>query len=119
VPQAAHVHVDEIGGWNEIVVLDLLEQHLAGQQLVGSLHHIFKQAKFARQELDLAAATFAVRSIRSSSKAPTRKLVGRILAGRRSKASKPGDELDERKRWVFADSCGCFYSKKCKKSLCG
>jgi hypothetical protein len=21
--------------------------------------------------------------------------------------------------WVFADSCGCFYSKKCKKSLCG
>src|SRR6516164_10472016 len=57
-PQPTHVHVNEIALRHEFIVPDLLEQHGASQQLILSTHHVFKQAKLARQQIDRAIATF-------------------------------------------------------------
>ena len=50
------MHVDKIGRRNEFVIPDFLEQHRPCQHLVAPLHHIFQQAKLARQEVDHAIA---------------------------------------------------------------
>src|SRR6516164_9284680 len=57
-PQPAHVHINEIALRHEFIVPDLLEQHGAGQQLILSAHHVFKQAKLARQQVDRAVSAF-------------------------------------------------------------
>jgi hypothetical protein len=57
VPQSAHVHIDQIGrGRDELVVPDLFEQHCTGQQLITSPHHVFEEAEFAWQQIDLSLA---------------------------------------------------------------
>src|SRR6516225_11836229 len=55
-PQPTHVHVNKIAVRHEFIIPDLLEQHGASQQLVLSAHHVFKQAKLARQQVDWAVA---------------------------------------------------------------
>src|SRR6185369_1042000 len=54
VAEAAHMHVDKIGGGNEFVIPDLLEQHGPGQQLFTAAHHVFQEAKLAREQIDCA-----------------------------------------------------------------
>src|SRR3979490_88604 len=55
-PQPAHMHVDEVGLWDEFVFPCLFEQHGARQRLVLPAHHILEQAEFPRQQLDGAVA---------------------------------------------------------------
>src|SRR6516165_11849131 len=57
-PQPAHVHVNEIALWHEFIVPDFLEKHGPGQQLILSAHHVLKQPKLARQQVDRADAAF-------------------------------------------------------------
>src|ERR1700693_1883 len=57
VPQPAHVNVDEVGLGHELVVPDLFQQHGARQHLVFAAHHVFQQAKFARQQINHSLAT--------------------------------------------------------------
>src|SRR5438270_6524348 len=54
--QAAHVYVNKVGRRNEFVIPDLLQKHGSRQQLIAPLHHIFKQAKLARQQIDRTVA---------------------------------------------------------------
>src|SRR5882672_2648488 len=56
VPQPAHVDVHEIGLRNELVLPHFLEEHGAREDLVLPLHHVFEQAKLARQQIDGAIA---------------------------------------------------------------
>src|SRR5712671_1951345 len=56
VPQPAHMHVDEVGLWDELVFPHLFEQHCARQRLVLATHHILEQAEFPRQQLNGAVA---------------------------------------------------------------
>src|SRR4030081_729485 len=56
VAQPAHMHVDEVGLWDEFVFPYLFEQHGARQRLVLAAHHILEQAEFSRQQLNGAVA---------------------------------------------------------------
>src|ERR1700759_351370 len=57
VAQASHVDVDEVGRRNELVIPHFLQKHGSRQQLIAPLHHVFKQAKFSRQEFDHPVAS--------------------------------------------------------------
>src|ERR1700681_3164753 len=58
VSQPAHVDVDQVRRGNEFVIPDLLQQHGPRQQLITALHHVFEQAKLARQQVDRPLAAF-------------------------------------------------------------
>ena len=48
------MHVDEVGLRDELVVPHLFQQHGARQHLLFAAHHVFEQAEFARQQINLA-----------------------------------------------------------------
>src|SRR5882757_3755748 len=52
VPQPSHMHIDEVALRDEFVIPDLFEKHCPCQQLVLASHHIFKEAKFPRKQVD-------------------------------------------------------------------
>src|SRR5882757_8355175 len=54
VTQATHMYVDKVGRRHELVIPDLFQKHGSRQQLVASLHHVFKQTKLARQKINYA-----------------------------------------------------------------
>ena len=56
VAQSPHVYVNKVGRRNKLVIPDFLQKHGSRQQLIASLHHVFKQAKFSRQKIDHAIA---------------------------------------------------------------
>src|SRR6476619_911853 len=56
LPQAADVHVDDVGLRIEVVVPHRLEQHRAGDHAFGLAHQVFEQAELARQQFDALAA---------------------------------------------------------------
>src|ERR1700733_3940855 len=56
VAEPAQMHVHQVHRRNELIVPDLLQKHGSRQQVVAALHHIFEQAKLARQQIDHAVA---------------------------------------------------------------
>src|SRR6202035_4495492 len=58
VAEPAHMDVHQVRRRNELIVPDLLQKHRSRQQLIAALHHIFEQAKLARQQIDHAVAAF-------------------------------------------------------------
>src|ERR1043166_929635 len=55
-PHAPDVHVDDVGGRIEMQVPYLLKQHRPRHHLALIAHQVFKNLKFPRQQVDLAAA---------------------------------------------------------------
>ena len=90
------MHVDQIGRRNELVIPDLLQKHGSRQQLVASLHHVFEQAKFARQQIDDAIAAFGGPLDQVELKRPDPQ--GRLTRFHRPAQQRlyPGDEFDDR-----------------------
>src|SRR6516162_4784345 len=50
---AADIDVDNVGGWIEMQVPDVLQQHRAGHDATFVARQIFQKLEFARQQLDI------------------------------------------------------------------
>src|SRR6195256_4823174 len=98
VPQPAHMHVDEVGLWDEFVFPYLFEQHGARQRLILAAHHILEQAEFPRQQLDGAVAAPGGTLDEIELERPDLKL--RLEAGGRASQQRfdPCDQLHEIER---------------------
>src|SRR6266852_6308430 len=55
-PEASHMDVHQVRLRNELVLPYFLEEHCARKNLILALHHVFEQAKLARQQIDRAVA---------------------------------------------------------------
>src|SRR3977135_225262 len=98
VPQPAHMHVDEVGLWDEFVFPYLFEQHGARQRLVLAAPHILEQAAFAGQQLNGAVAALCRTLDEIELERPDLKF--RLEAGGRTpqQGFDPCDQLDEIER---------------------
>src|SRR5712675_1332150 len=98
VAQPAHMHVDEVGLWDELVFPHLFEQHGTRQRLVLATHHILEQAEFPRQQLNGAVAALCRTLDEIELERPDLKF--RLEAGGRTpqQGFDPCDQLDEIER---------------------
>jgi hypothetical protein len=56
-PKPAHMHVHEVGLWNELVPPHLSEEHFTRKYPALVTHHILEQAELSRQQINRAAAS--------------------------------------------------------------
>ena len=92
------MHVDDVGLRIEVIVPDILEQHRAGNDLIGMAHEEFEQPELARQQVELLAPRGTARDSKSISRSATASFV---VAGaplpRRSSASSRASSSERRR----------------------
>ena len=55
--QPTHMHIDTVGLRTEFMVLYILDESCARQQLAAPLHHLLEQLEFARMQINRAGTT--------------------------------------------------------------
>src|SRR6267142_5989422 len=56
-PKPAHMHVHEVGLWDELVLPHLSKKHFTRKYLALVTHHILEQAKLSRSQINRAVAS--------------------------------------------------------------
>src|ERR1700731_939118 len=56
-PETAHMHVHEVGLWNELVLPNLSEEHFTRKDPAFATHHILEQAELSGQQINRAIAS--------------------------------------------------------------
>jgi hypothetical protein len=56
-PKPAHMHVHEVGLWNELILPYLSEEHFTRKHPALATHHILEQAELSRQQINGAIAS--------------------------------------------------------------
>src|SRR3984893_15641354 len=56
-PKPAHMHVHEVGLWNEPILPYLSEEHFTRKYPALATHHILEQAELSRQQINRAVAS--------------------------------------------------------------
>ena len=59
-PKPAHMHVHEVGLWNELVLPHLSEEYFTAKYPAVATHHILKQAELSRQQINRTIARMTV-----------------------------------------------------------
>ena len=86
-PETAHMHVHEVGLWNELVFPNLSEEHFTRKYPALPTHHILEQAELSRQQINRAAASLGRAFDKIELKRSTCSFVSGVSTARLARAS--------------------------------